>query len=168
MRKIITVQHTQSEQHINGMIGSWCDWDLTNAGIKQAHLIGEYLVEATKNGDYTMYSSDLLRAKHTAEIISQHIGIYPIFTDELREFNLGEAIGKTKEWARNNVRCTTWDGTIDWPLDVYAKPFYDSESKKDVWERLSKFIVRAMEQSKDMIIVSHDGTLSVLYALWIG
>ena len=41
MKKIITIQHTQSEQHINGMIGSWADWDLTPHGIKSAELIGK-------------------------------------------------------------------------------------------------------------------------------
>jgi broad specificity phosphatase PhoE len=46
-----------------------------------------------------MYSSDLLRAKHTAEIIAAFLNIEPIFTDLLRERNLGEAVGKSVEWA---------------------------------------------------------------------
>ena len=29
MKHIITVQHTQSIHHTNGMVGSWTDWDLT-------------------------------------------------------------------------------------------------------------------------------------------
>lgn len=39
MKKIITIQHTQSERHLNGMIGSLMDWDLTELGEKQAHKI---------------------------------------------------------------------------------------------------------------------------------
>lgn len=30
----------------------------------------------------------------------------PIFTDALREIYLGEAVGKSKEWARRNVTCS--------------------------------------------------------------
>jgi probable phosphoglycerate mutase len=33
MKNIITIQHTQSIQHTNGMIGSWGDWDLIGLGI---------------------------------------------------------------------------------------------------------------------------------------
>ncbi|MFC6463393.1 hypothetical protein ACFP65_00050 [Marinilactibacillus sp. GCM10026970] len=29
MKTIITIQHTESVHHTNGMIGSWTDWDLT-------------------------------------------------------------------------------------------------------------------------------------------
>lgn len=42
MRKIITIQHTQSEQHVNQMIGSWYDWALTPLGIDQANNIGKH------------------------------------------------------------------------------------------------------------------------------
>jgi len=34
MKHIITVQHTQSVHHTNGMVGSWTDWDLTDLGRK--------------------------------------------------------------------------------------------------------------------------------------
>ena len=30
MKQIITIQHTQSFHHTNGMVGSWTDWDLSN------------------------------------------------------------------------------------------------------------------------------------------
>ena len=32
MKQIITIQHTQSVHHTNGMVGSWTDWDLTGLG----------------------------------------------------------------------------------------------------------------------------------------
>ena len=65
MKNIIIIQHTQSAQHINGMIGSWDNWDLTEHGIEQAKRISERLSKEIKNDHYIMYSSDLLRAKHT-------------------------------------------------------------------------------------------------------
>ncbi len=30
MKQIITIQHCQSQQHLNGMMGGWNDWDLRN------------------------------------------------------------------------------------------------------------------------------------------
>lgn len=43
MKNIITIQHTQSIHHINGMIGSWTDWNLSTLGIEQANNIGKKL-----------------------------------------------------------------------------------------------------------------------------
>ena len=33
MKSIITIQHTQSVHHTNGMVGSWTDWELTELGV---------------------------------------------------------------------------------------------------------------------------------------
>ena len=169
MRNIITIQHTQSEQHINKMIGSLGNWNLTELGIKQAHSIGENLAEEYKNQKFVIYSSDLPRAKQTAEIVSDYFNTTPIFTTALREFDLGDANGESKEWARNNQQCSVWQGTIDWAKSVYDKPFVGAESKADVWNRISKFLDEILIQTDDdIILVSHDGTLSILYALWLG
>ncbi|HBL83967.1 MAG: phosphoglycerate mutase [Clostridiales bacterium GWF2_38_85] len=169
MKNIITIQHTQSIQHTNGMVGSWADWDLTELGIEQAKRIGEHLSREIKNERYIMYSSDLLRAKHTAEIVASFLGIKPIFTDVLREFNLGEAIGKSKEWVQKNLKCSVWQKTIDWAKNVDDKPFIGAESKRDVWNRLIGFYNQILESpDENLIIVSHDGTLSIFYALWLG
>ena len=43
MKLILTVQHTQSLHHTNGMVGSWTDWDLTELGKTQADRIGAKL-----------------------------------------------------------------------------------------------------------------------------
>ena len=43
----------------------------------------------------TMYTSDLLRAKQTAEIVAKHLNIKPILREVLREQNLGIAVGKS-------------------------------------------------------------------------
>lgn len=162
MRNIITIQHTQSEQHINKMIGSLGGWNLNELVIKQAHSIGKNLADEYKNQKFVIYSSDLPRAKQTAEIVSGYFNTTSIFTSALREFDLGEANGKSKEWARNNQQCPVWQGAIDWAKSVYDKPFIGAESKVDVWDRLSKFLNDVLtETDEDIIIVSHDGTLSI-------
>ena len=49
MKSIITIQHTQAEHHLTGMIGSWTDWDLTDTGICQAENIGKKIAEEMKS-----------------------------------------------------------------------------------------------------------------------
>lgn len=69
MKNVITVQHCQSEQHVNGMIGGATDWPLTELGISQAHSIGKALSAKLGNGNYKIYSSDMKRTRQTAEIM---------------------------------------------------------------------------------------------------
>lgn len=40
MKNMIPIQHTQLVQPINGWIGAWTDWDLTELGSEQAKRIG--------------------------------------------------------------------------------------------------------------------------------
>jgi len=57
MKHIITVQHTQSVHHTNGMVGSWTDWDLTKLGKKQADSIGKKLEEELAGKTVIIYKS---------------------------------------------------------------------------------------------------------------
>ncbi len=102
MKNIITIQHTQSIHHTNGMVGSRTDWDLTELGLEQARRIGKKLSEENSGKQYVMYSSDLLRAKHTAEVVANYLNITPIITNVLRERNLGSAVGQSVKWLREN------------------------------------------------------------------
>jgi len=160
MKQIVTIQHTQSQQHVNGMMGSWTDWDLTELGIAQAKSIGERLAQELGNEQYAMYSSDLLRTRHTAELVAGSLGITSVFTEALREFNLGEAVGQSKAWARS--RRQPWN-TID------DRPYTGAESKREVWQRLSVFLQQLLASEEErIIIVSHGGTLGIFHALWLG
>ena len=78
MKTIITIQHTQSVHHTNGMVGSWTDWELSELGVKQANRIGERLKTELSEKGFVMYSSDLLRARQTAEIIGNDLGLTPV------------------------------------------------------------------------------------------
>lgn len=161
MRHIITIQHTQSLHHTNGMVGSWTDWDLSDLGKIQANKIGIKLEDELKGKKYIMYSSDLLRASHTAEIVAKYLNITPIITEELRERNLGIAVGKSVQWLRENIECQ--EKTVD------DKMFHDAESRRDVWNRLIVFYKKIIEyEHENIIIVSHGDTLSIFNAMWLG
>lgn len=162
MKNIITIQHTQSIHHTNGMLGSWNDWDLTGYGKEQANKIGIHLHKEIKDKQYAMYSSDLKRAKQTADIIAQKLNIVPQYFEELREQNLGKsAIGQSVEWFRQHI--IKKDDTIS-ALDY--KLLVGAESDRDVLSRLTSFLGK-IEPYENIIIVSHGGTLGMLYYLWM-
>lgn len=160
MKNIITIQHTQSIHHTNGMVGSWTDWDLSEQGIQQADNIGKNLLNQLKDKKYIMYSSDLLRAKHTAKIVGKHLGITPILATELRERNLGRCVGKSVKWLKDNIECQ--EKSID------DKMFSDGESRRDEWNRLLPFFNEIMNNEHENIsIVSHGDLLSVFNVMWL-
>lgn len=100
MKTIITIQHTQSIHHTNGMVGAWTDWNLSELGKIQAGNIGRKLSRELRDKNFVMYSSDLARARQTAEIVGKQLGITPILRQELRERNLGRCVGKSVQWLR--------------------------------------------------------------------
>ena len=161
MKRIITVQHTQSEHHINGMVGSWTDWNLTELGKKQADQIAAKLEQELAGKEVVLYTSDLKRAKQTADSIADRLRIVPIERTELRERNLGKCCGKSVQWLRENLECQ--EKTIDDRL------FSDAESRRDEWNRLRPFFDRMIaEDSENVIIVSHGDLLSVFNAMFLG
>ena len=161
MRHIITVQHTQSMHHTNGMVGSWTDWELTDLGKQQADHIGRNLVGELDGIVPVIYSSDLLRARQTAEIIAKYFGVSPVLREELRERHLGRCCGRSVQWLRENMEAQ--EKTVD------DRMFSDAESIRDVWNRLEPFFNEMLHNDHEtIIIVSHGGLLSVFNAMFIG
>ncbi len=160
MKTIITIQHTQSVHHTNGMVGSWTDWELSEVGVEQARRIGEKLKSELEDRKFVMYSSDLLRAKQTAENVGEYLGITPVLRNELRERNLGKCCEKSVQWLRENLE--QQEKTIDDRL------FSDAESRRDEWNRLKPFFDEIMSNDEEnIIIVSHGDLLSVFNTMFL-
>ena len=161
MKNIIAVQHTQSVHHTNGMIGSLTEWELTDHGKVQADIIGGNLAKLIVGKNYVMYSSSQIRATQTADIIGRHLGIEYKVDERLREQSLGEAVGKSTQWAHEN--------TIVWMRNVDDRPFAGAETKREKWNSLLPFLSEILSNSdENVLIVSHGGTLSIFAAMWLG
>ena len=161
MKNIITIQHTQSVHHTNGMVGSWTDWDLSALGKQQADTIGRNLAALAGETKYVLYASDLKRAVQTAQAVGRHLGLTPVLRAELREGNLGKACGKSVQWLRENLEQP--EKTVDDRL------FSDGESRRDIWKRLLPFFNEIMENDQEnIILVSHGGLLSVFNTMFQG
>ena len=108
-----------------------------------------------------MYSSDLKRASHTAEIIGKYMEAKPILTPALRERNLGRCCGKSVSWLKENMECL--EKTID------DKKFSDAESRREEWNRLFPFYQEIVNNKyEDIVIVSHGDLLSTFHSMWLG
>ena len=191
MKQIITIQHTQSEHHLNGMVGSWTDWRLTENGRVQAERIAERLLPLLQGKKWTLYSSDLLRAQETAAPLARLLGVEPILRPELRERNLGPAVGKSVQWLRENLEMqertvddrlfstevghspTSESVCLQTPSVAYARPCAGwrpiAESRRDAWNRLLPLFDEIMaSEDENIILVSHGDLLSIFNVMWLG
>lgn len=162
-RTIITIQHTQSQHHVNGMIGAWADWELTELGRLQAANIGRKLAAEIGASSCIMFVSDLKRAYQTAEKINDSLKLQPVVTPSIREVNAGEGNGQVGEWYRANAANKADEYNPDY------RPFPSAESDRDLWNRLQPFYQQIMNiNDMTIIVVSHGTALSFLHAMIIG
>ncbi|MBB2483236.1 histidine phosphatase family protein [Bacillus sp. APMAM] len=164
MNKIILVQHCQSEHHVNNMSGGWTDTPLTDLGKAQAEMIGQYLKEYIDKNDYTLYSSDLIRARQTAQIIGKYLELEVFQEKGLREINTGVAAGQTKEWAKANR-----NPKLRAEFDIDYQEFCDGETWRQFYTRVCHCMekITDTEKGKNLLVVSHGGTIGYIVAWWM-
>lgn len=159
-KTIITVQHTESEHHLNRHAGAWGNWLLTDNGRKQAFEIGKWLLNEGCADGFVMYCSDLARASQTAEEINKTLHLTPVMTELIREVNAGEGNGKPWDWYDEH-KIPAGEG-----YDPDYRPFPDAESDRDLWNRIKPFYEQLINSPEDKIlIVSHGCTLGFLQAM---
>ena len=90
------IRHGQSTANAEGILQGHSDYPLSQLGKEEARVLGKRLKQDSISYD-RIYSSDLRRAVETTELIAHELE-WPqssiIFTDLLREHNLGVYEGK--------------------------------------------------------------------------
>ncbi len=157
MNKLILIRHAQSEHHIAKTTGGWTDNKLTETGKKQAELLAEKIKKDWGDEKPLLFSSDLRRAKHTAEIIGRKIGIQPEYDRRLRELNTGLAAGKSKEQAEELKNPVT-EPLVEW------RPYKGAENWLELYGRAAGFLDSLQDLSdvridRPVLIVAHLGTI---------
>lgn len=156
------VRHGETEWNVMQRIQGQLDSPLTKRGLKQAKEIGEKLNHIKFDA---IFSSDLLRAKKTAEIINLNKKLEIATTKSLRERTFGEHDGSLGDEYTKKIK------------DLLSK--YKTLSEKDKWsfkfakgyesdeELVSRFITFLREiaigyQGKTVLIVTHGGNIRTL------
>ncbi len=105
-----------------------------------------------------IFSSDLLRTKETAEIISKEIKVKPAYDKRLREYNAGIFNGKSVDLIHSYFKND---------LDLrFKKRIPKGESYTDLQRRMHQFLKEINEkyEGKNILVVSHETPLTLLEA----
>ena len=145
--KILFFRHGQThlnrEQRLQGVSNPPLDSEGKDAVIESAKKIPQRV--------YTrIYTSPLVRAQQTAELIESILNI-PVHIDErLTERNLGKYEGLTQNEAMDLVRQAGVD-----PFSATYRPPEGGESISDVMPRAKSFLTQLHQQGEPSIVVVH-------------
>lgn len=135
-------------------IGGWSDNGLIYNGRKQVENTVSYLKQNPIYFDQ-IYSSDLVRAKETAEMVQKEFKVPILLDEKLREQNKGDFNGIFALKAKLEKPEFFQEITED---TVYP----NGESLRSFWERMKINLPYFLEQD-NTLIVTHRGVINYLY-----
>ncbi len=154
--RLVVIRHGETEWNIQNKFQGHLDSKLTPPGVKQA----EAIAGALKGEAYdVIYSSDLGRAKHTAEIIARSLNMKVKTEKDLREINLGVMQGLKKD-----------EFVLKYPEVIskyHADPEYvipGGESKLQLYNRVTGILEKIIRKHKghNILLVAHGGVLDCI------
>jgi len=159
----LLVRHGHSEKQVSNVMSSWPEkkkLPLTEKGIQQVRRIARQL----KKGNVDLIiSSDLLRAKQTAQILAKELGMNVAHDKRLREVDTGKMNGKKIGELRK-----IWGKKGETELEHYLRRFVDplpgGESWLDVQKRMYEALcdLEKKHRGKTIVLVSHELPLTLL------
>ncbi len=157
MKRFCLVRHGQTDWNLEGRFQGQSDLPLNQIGRAEARSLAGQLRDQSFAAIFT---SDLVRAKETAEIIGEEMGLQVTQEPRLREINQGEWEGQFVEdiIARN---AELWDQrTID-PANFHPP---GGESVTEVAERIQAAMrnIAKLYPTGSVLIVSHGLALATI------
>jgi 2,3-bisphosphoglycerate-dependent phosphoglycerate mutase len=161
---LVLVRHGQSDWNLKNLFTGWKDPDLTAQGVAEAIAAGVMLKEMGLQFDIA-YTSVLLRAQHTLDLILTELGqtgLETVKDQALNERDYGELTGLNKDEARvkwGEEQVHIWRRSFDVPPP-------GGESLKDTAARVLPYwdkVIRPVALSgKRVLIAAHGNSLRAL------
>ena len=161
---LVLVRHGQSEWNEKNLFTGWKDPGLTEKGVEEAKSAGIQLRTEGFQFD-VMFTSDLLRAQKTGEIILKELGVtnLPVIKNQaLNERDYGDLSGLNKDEAREkwgDDQVHIWRRSFDTPPP-------GGESLKGTAERVlpyfKKEILPQLLEGENILIAAHGNSLRSL------
>lgn len=163
--RLLLIRHGQSVGNAARRIQGPNDEPLTELGRAQALALAQRL-----HSEYdicAVYSSSLLRARQTAEIIADLLGLSVAFEDRLKEYDPGVVAGMCLE----EVQAQYPEIVKRWAEDSWRVPI-PGEEGSDVFQRrvLSAMgeIIASHKEEDTITVIAHGGTLGAYLAGLVG
>ena len=138
--------------------GGWSTYGLTEKGREQVHNAKSQLCD---KGIKKIYSSDLVRAKETAEIVAKELALEITYLPQFREANNGLLAGMLKTEAVEKYPGMYWnalDWTENWPGGESPEQFF--QRIQSAWREF-----KSQVGEDNVLLVSHGGVMNIILCL---
>ncbi|MCL2228391.1 MAG: histidine phosphatase family protein [Firmicutes bacterium] len=146
---IYLLRHGETDFNVKNLLMGQLDIPLNANGISQAH---SAITDVTKIKFDYIFSSDLARARQTAEIINKHLNLNITFDKRLREVGLGELQGRE----RKNITACEWEKFNERPELFGGEPWCR------IFSRAKSFIHEISSYKGDILVVGHSGLFKIM------
>jgi probable phosphoglycerate mutase len=144
---IYIARHGQTAWNAVKKLMGQTDIPLNEVGKAQARDLAK---KVSKLNIKYIFSSDLLRAKETADIINETVGLYVTLDSRLRELNYGDIEGAVPK----EVPSETWERFNEAPEEFKAEAF------SSLYDRIKSFFGDlALRGLDNVLVVAHGGAL---------
>ena len=163
--ELVLVRHGETRSNLEFLLHGRTDVPLTSLGAWQAHRVAERLL--TIGTIDVLYSSPLLRARATAEIISAELGVTVEFIDDLTEFHFGDFEGYTLtsiQESHPEIFLQVLD-TSDFEFR-----FPNGESRREFHTRIQTALQSVIDAhtGKRIVVVAHGGVIASIFTQFTG
>src|SRR6186997_636228 len=161
---LILVRHGESEWNLKNLFTGWKNPDLTEQGIEEARAAGRKL-KAAGYRPTVFYTSALVRAQHTLDLILEELGIVNVVitrNQALNERDYGDLSGLNKDDAR-----AKWgeEQVHIWRRSYDIQP-PGGESLKDTGARVWPYYMHVMQphvlRGETVLVAAHGNSLRAL------
>ncbi|WP_030777000.1 histidine phosphatase family protein [Streptomyces sp. NRRL S-920] len=165
MRSLYVIAHPEATHHIERVVGGWHDSHLTASGRTAAASIARALREQIPEGaDVELISSDLRRARQTAQAAGELLGVEPVLDRRLREKSYGEAEGRSQEWLDRRFVPPPAEGDRMNHHEGVTGAETRGECARRVYAVMDELLRRP---AAHQIVVTHGFALTFVVAAWI-
>ncbi len=155
-RRLLLARHAETEWNRIGRWQGTTDVPLNEAGLAQARGLAARLVGV---GVRVVVSSDLGRARQTAEIVTEALGLSPpLLEPGLRERSYGLFEGLTR------AECEARHPEA-WQAFLAGQEPPEAERRADVGQRMVEAMTRLAAAHEGLLVVSHGGALRAFFEL---
>jgi broad specificity phosphatase PhoE len=158
---ILLARHGQSDWNQERRWQGHADRPLTDKGRAQAHALADRLADTELEA---VYSSDLRRARDTAEIVARTKGLELRALEDLREVDVGSWSGLT----RSEAEARFPEAFALWTAG--GEGWDDGETYEQLSERVVRAIhsIAAAHPDGRVLVVAHGGSIRAVHAAALG
>jgi probable phosphoglycerate mutase len=158
MTELILLRHGETDWNRELRFQGHVDVGLNAIGLEQARRLARRLAGETAHG---LYASDLLRARQTAQPVSQELALAAVSDPALREQGFGCVDGLSVDEIKA-LHPEAWEGWLRFEED-YCMP--EGETTRQFHARVMDAIhrLRAEHAGQTLVVVTHGGVLDMIY-----